>query len=499
MFNYLQHDESKRIKSSAWQRLLPWLPSCFCLLLASVTHQLASAQEIDSLRKGMVKVIATVDEMQKTGAEFITKHDAQTTYIVTTAHVVAGDKFPGVVFFSERHMLGRNVQDNDELIAISFTPGIERAHVPVALASRQGADLIFDGNLDKGNSDAIVLKKGSVTDLVIKGNNRLGRAIPEKFITTMLDEWDVILTKGEVVTAQLTSEPTPQEKLPTATRLPIEPDMAVIPAGKLIMGSPKTEPGRYSNEGPQHEVSIASFAISRTEITVGQFRLFVQDKDYHGGKEFQTTAEENDKGCWNWNEEKKQFERIPQRNWKSPRFQQHDDHPAVCISWDDAQAYVQWLLKKTGKQYRLPTEAEWEYVARAGTTTVYWWGDSIGKNNAVCDDCGSQWDGKQTAPVGSFKPNAFGVYDTSGNVWEWTQDCWHDDYTNAPSNGKAWLEKDDGDCSRRVVRGGSWGFDPLDLRSASRDWVITDGAGHGTGFRVVSDLLEEDLGAPHPF
>ncbi|MBK7352561.1 MAG: hypothetical protein IPJ05_02065 [Nitrosomonas sp.] len=179
MFNYLQHDESKRIKSSAWQRLLPWLPSCFCLLLASVTHQLASAQEIDSLRKGMVKVIATVDEMQKTGAEFITKHDAQTTYIVTTAHVVAGDKFPGVVFFSERHMLGRNVQDNDELIAISFTPGIERAHVPVALASRQGADLIFDGNLDKGNSDAIVLKKGSVTDLVIKGNNRLGRAIPE--------------------------------------------------------------------------------------------------------------------------------------------------------------------------------------------------------------------------------------------------------------------------------------------------------------------------------
>lgn len=524
MSNYLQRDESKQIQLSGWQCLLPWLLSSFCLLLASVSHQFASAQEIDSLRKGVVKVAATLDGIQKTGTEFIVQQDTKATYIVTAAHVAADDKYPKVAFFSERHTFvetevlqndQRNdtsllevhdntlvstdviallfaaeekMQDNNELIAIGFTPGIEWAQIPVTLALRQGTDLIFDGNLDEGNSGGPVLKKGSINDLVTKGDNRLGRIIPEKFITTELDGWDITLMKGGVVTAQFTSKPTPHEKPPTTTRLPIEPDMVAVPAGKLIMGSPKTEPGRYSNEGPQHEVFIASFAISRTEITVGQFRLFVQDKDYHGGKEFQTAAEENEKGCWIWNEEKKQFERIPQRNWKSPGFHQHDEHPAVCVSWDDAQAYVQWLLKKTGKQYRLPTEAEWEYVARAGTTTVYWWGDNIGKNNAVCGNCGSQWDGKQTAPVGSFKFNAFGVYDTSGNVWEWTQDCWHDDYTNAPTNGTAWLEKDNGDCSRRVVRGGSWGFDPLDLRSAGRDWIITDGAGYGTGFRVARDF-----------
>ncbi|HMV13423.1 MAG TPA: SUMF1/EgtB/PvdO family nonheme iron enzyme, partial [Nitrosomonas sp.] len=164
------------------------------------------------------------------------------------------------------------------------------------------------------------------------------------------------------------------------------------------------------------------------------------------------------------------------------------DRPVINVNWHDAQAYVQWLAKKTGKKYRLPSEAEWEYVARAGTTTAYWWGEAIGQSNAVCNGCGSQWDNQQTAPIGSFKANGFGVYDTAGNVLEWTQDCWHDDYTDAPTDGSAWLEQNGGHCSRRVLRGGSWNFGPQDLRSALRYGVIPSGVNVNIGFRVARDL-----------
>jgi formylglycine-generating enzyme required for sulfatase activity len=123
----------------------------------------------------------------------------------------------------------------------------------------------------------------------------------------------------------------------------------------------------------------------------------------------------------------------------------------------------------TGKPYRLLTEAEWEYAARAGTTTAYFWGDEIGKGNANCNGCGSEWDARKTSPVGSFKPNKFGLYDMAGNVWQWVQDCYHDDYKGAPTDGSAWTS---GDCSRRVVRGGSSGNSPQDLRAAIRFWSL---------------------------
>ena len=140
----------------------------------------------------------------------------------------------------------------------------------------------------------------------------------------------------------------------------------------------------------------------------------------------------------------------------------------INVSWDDTQQYVAWLSRMTGQPYRLLTEAEWEYAARAGTTTAYYWGDEIGKGNANCDGCGSQWDFKQTAPIGSFAPNAFGLYDMAGNVNQWVQDCYHDDYNGAPIDGSAWTSED---CSRRVVRGGSWYYSPLSLRSAIRNWL----------------------------
>jgi formylglycine-generating enzyme required for sulfatase activity len=227
------------------------------------------------------------------------------------------------------------------------------------------------------------------------------------------------------------------------------PEMIVIPAGSFTMGSPTTEQGRYGNEGPQHKVVIAKrFAVSKFDVTFVDWDACVSVG-----------------GC----------PKAGDSNFG------RDTRPVINVGWDDAQTYVAWLSKMTGKDYRLLTEAEWEYAARAGTTTAYYWGGEIGKGNANCDGCGSEWDNRQTSPVGSFKPNAFGLYDMAGNVWQWVQDCYHGDYKEAPTDGSAWTS---GNCSNRVVRGGSWGSDPQYLRAANRSWFAADGRNYFLGFRV---------------
>jgi formylglycine-generating enzyme required for sulfatase activity len=160
--------------------------------------------------------------------------------------------------------------------------------------------------------------------------------------------------------------------------------------------------------------------------------------------------------------------------------------PVINVSWEEAKQYARWLSRVTGKEYRLLTEPEWEYAARAGSITPYYWGDDAGKNHANCDGCGSQWDNKQTALVGSFKPNAFGLYDMAGNASEWVEDVWHDNYNGAPTDGSAWLQGSD--ASRRVVRGGSWGNSPQILRAASRTWNLTGNWEVNLGFRVARTL-----------
>ncbi len=232
----------------------------------------------------------------------------------------------------------------------------------------------------------------------------------------------------------------------------IEPEMVRIPPGKFMMGLV----GGMDYEMPQHEVTIAyAFEISKYEVTFDEYDVFAT-----------VTGRQ-----------------LPSDNgWGRGR------QPVINVSFHDAQAYVQWLSQQTGKQYRLPTEAEWEYVAYAGTQTRYWWGDDTGQNNAVCNGCGSQWDNKQTAPVGSFKANPYGLYDTAGNVFEWVQDCWHGNYLGAPGNGSAWLEANGGDCTLRVVRGGSWNFRPLLLRSAIRSRNYSDEADYFQGFRIARDF-----------
>ncbi|MEK8020806.1 MAG: SUMF1/EgtB/PvdO family nonheme iron enzyme, partial [Candidatus Parabeggiatoa sp.] len=231
------------------------------------------------------------------------------------------------------------------------------------------------------------------------------------------------------------------------------PEMVVIPAGTFRMGDIR---GTGDNdEKPVHEVSVKQFAIGRYELTVAEFRQFVEATDY------KTEAEKGD-GCYVWKEAK--WQEVKDANWRNPYFPQQDNQPVVCISWNDTKAYIDWLTEQTDQEYRLPSEAQWEYAARAGTETDYWWGNEIGLNRAVCEGCGSQWDDKQTAPVGSFEHNPFGLYDTAGNVWEWCADGWHENYEGAPTDGSVW----EGDGSLFVLRGGSWFFVAVGVRSADR-------------------------------
>jgi len=158
--------------------------------------------------------------------------------------------------------------------------------------------------------------------------------------------------------------------------------------------------------------------------------------------------------------------------------------PVINVSWTDAVAYCQWLSEQTGQTYRLPSEAEREYAARAGTVTAHCWGDEAGQNRANFYDSGSQWSGKQTAPVGSFPPNYWGLYDTAGNTYEWVQDRWHDNYQAAPTDGSAW---EAGSSNYRVLRGGTWIFRSGNIRSAYRNWDEPDSYSEFIGFRLALD------------
>lgn len=233
------------------------------------------------------------------------------------------------------------------------------------------------------------------------------------------------------------------------------PSMVVVPAGSFMMGSPPSEI-RWDSEGSQHDVTILkAFAAGRFSVTFDEWDACVADGGCNGYKP-------DDNG------------------WGRGR------RPVINVSWNDAKAYVAWLAKNTGKPYRLLSEAEREYVTRAGTTTAYWWGNDIGEGNANCHGCGGQWgDGKQTAPVDSFKPNPWGLYQVAGNVFEWVEDCWNDNYARAPTDGSAWVS---GDCMSRVLRGGSWGNVPLYLRAARRDRDTSDHRYVYFGFRVGRTL-----------
>ncbi len=243
------------------------------------------------------------------------------------------------------------------------------------------------------------------------------------------------------------------------------PEMVRLPAGSFLMGSTAEErqrekvPPVWGNaEGPQRQVTIASLAMARYEVTLGEFALFVQSTGHAMGD-----------SCW-----------------RNPGFEQTYYDPVVCVGWSDARAYAAWLSQMTGKRYRLPSEAEWEYAARAGTVSGRYWGDDPQQVCAYANvlEVGFQCeDGiTNTAPVGKFKPNAFKLYDMLGNVAEWVEDCWLATYDGAAADGSPQLK---GNCGLRVTRGGSWNADPWRVRAATRGGIPLGTRNAETGFRVV--------------
>ena len=254
---------------------------------------------------------------------------------------------------------------------------------------------------------------------------------------------------------ELASAPAPGE---TFRDCPNCPEMVVIPAGQFLMGD--MDEDAVLKEKPAHEVRIAKpFAMGRYEVTFAEYDRYAQA----------TGKEKPDDGGWG-----------------------RGNRPVINVSWQDAQGYVKWLSQETGQRYRLPSEAEWEYAARAGSTTKYYWGDSpSGRQANAYEDDGWPSDGYEyTAPVGSFQPNQFGLYDMSGNVGEWVEDCWHDNYQGAPVDGSAWTWDSGGDCDFRVVRDGSFSttFAAAMLRLTNRGGVGAAYRGSDHGFRLARTL-----------
>ena len=265
------------------------------------------------------------------------------------------------------------------------------------------------------------------------------------------------------------------------------PDMVEVPEGYFQMGSPPSDAHRSLSETPQHTVRFAApFAIGKFEVTIDQFAAFVDATGYRPASQCMIYAMDLDQ----WLAKPASF--------REPSYPVTGAHPATCVSWNDAKAYVAWLATKTGKPYRLASEAEWEYAARAGTTTPYSFGDDDHRN--PCDyakladastrfswkleSCNSHH-GHGTAPVGRHRPNAWGLHDMHGNVWEWVEDCWHPLYVDAPTDGSAWMAGQQGDCVRRVIRGGSWRNTLPGIRLARRLSFPTTSATDIRGFRVA--------------
>lgn len=278
----------------------------------------------------------------------------------------------------------------------------------------------------------------------------------------------------------------------------LQPPLVTLPGGTFRMGDGSGN--GQKDERPVHEVRVPAFRMGLHEVTIGEYRRFVAATGYRTDAERSVEHE----GCYGrrapdgatWDTGRGW---ISGTTWQSPGYPVTDQHPVACVSWNDAQAYVEWLNRGSGHRYRLPSEAEWEYAARAGSATAYPWGDDV---NAGCRQAngrdltpwpdGGRWDERMEcsdghfapAPVGSYAPNRFGLTEMIGNLSEWVQDCRHDDYTGAPADGSAWV---DGDCGQRLVRGGTFVYGPPGLRVANRVWNEPWYRVWYQGFRVVEE------------
>lgn len=274
--------------------------------------------------------------------------------------------------------------------------------------------------------------------------------------------------------------------------------LVTIPAGQFYMGCSDGDDTCYDDEKPQHLVNVTSFRMMEREVTRREFNDFIEATDY-----VTSAQQDGSQGCYVMLPDYSGFDYVEGRYWGSPGFSQTDDHPATCISEDDAQAYLTWINENSSITFRLPSEAEWEYAARAGSSTPYAYGELAGgmcRYDNVADltdfeeDATRSWStpfecsdgyGLGTAPVKSFQANAFGLYDMHGNVGEWTYDCLNESYVDAPTDGSAWIS---GNCSSSIIRGGNWSNNPRNSRVTYRFWMSTSDSYSEIGMRLAADL-----------
>ena len=316
------------------------------------------------------------------------------------------------------------------------------------------AQIRINGKI-KGNSPAEEVGQSFVIKLD-EGEYQVEAVKPSGDRMEQYDEKKVVVADDtmQTITLELTKKRLEESARKAQAAYVPNPEMVYIPAGTFMMGCQGNDTQCDDDEKPALEMNVPAFEIGKYEVT---FEMW--DACYAQG------------GCDQYPDD---------RGWG------RGNRPVINVSWNDIQKFLVWINTKTGKNFRLPTEPEWEYAARAGTTTVYSWGDAVGTNKANCDRCGSRWDNKQTAPVGSFAPNPWGVHDMHGNVWEWVSGCpWR--YNGSSTNALDWKDATSGDCGNvwRVLRGGSWDGYPWYVRAANRDYYSPESGDYYSGFRLA--------------
>ena len=297
----------------------------------------------------------------------------------------------------------------------------------------------------------------------------------------------------------LGNKPDTQEEIKTFADCEECPEMVVIPSGSVYIGSYKEEIGRKKGERDRVKATIEKpFAMAKNEVTLAQYRTFMEATKYKSHQAFYKG--EPLVGCNYF--DGKSYGYVAEHNWKNPGYPQRDTDPVVCVSWTDADAYAQWLSKKTGRTYRVPSAVEFEYASRAGSSAPWYWGTNpeeaceyanIG-DTAFADKFPTRasfpcTDGYVfTTRVGRFKPNKFGLYDMVGNAWEWTSDCFQNDLTNAPIDGSAWMDNEHNACDARTPKGGSWISGVSWSRAAVRSRDGADYKSFMLGFRVAAEV-----------
>jgi len=478
------------------------------LALFFVDQPLSQAQTIDELKAGVVKITATVDKQQRIGTGFIVRIEDDTAYIVTASHVVEGATLT-INFFTNpdkgyggitRNMQGANTKglavikvqgplpagirslviasnfevkggESAKVIGFRRSPPIPWGVFQGILTGQIGADLIVSGAVvNEGNSGGPILVNEKVVGVLTEVLDDIGYAVPASITQITLKGWGVRFEQGSSQVEEIVSSDSRKlDRMPDIPdqvseisaeeiQLPLKgkigkdgAPMVLVPAGEFTMGSPEGE--GYSDERPQHTVGLDAFYISQYEVTFAQYDKFAQATG---------------------------------RNLPDDKAWGRGQRPVINISWGDAKAYAKWLSGQTGDQYRLPTEAEWEYVARSGGTEQVWAGTSNERQVGNYAVYVKNSEGK-TAEVGSKQPNRLGLYDMSGNVFEWVEDCWHKNYQGAPTDGSARLEGGGGDCSLRVIRGGSWKLLPVGLRASDRAGGTAVFRYDFIGFRLAQD------------